>query len=569
MTSKLIPAGPRIRNPLPQRPLAVATALAALMAAALAGGTASAQAAPGALDPTFGSGGVVLTGLGSVQLEELEVQPDGKLVSLDSGFDPQLYQRVQRFLPDGTPDTSFGGDGVAEPLVAPGFWTHGLTLQPDGKVVVIGYSADDLAIARLMPDGDLDPSFDGDSGNGNGIVHTPLTPAFDEPEAVAVDKQGRIVFAGTSGADDVAIVRYLPDGKLDKSLAGDGTLLDPTPAGEEVQALAVQGDGLLVAGRQAGDTFVARYTEQGAVDSGFAQAGRRIVDAGNGTPDSPESVAVQADGTIVLGINASGPVSNPPDRIVALTPAGDPDTSFANGGSVPFDGYLDELRLAGDDKIVVAGTGQLYDDSAFAVERLNADGSPDSSFGGGALVVGRVLPADYCYAQQVAIAPDGKIVLGGLTYNSQVEDQMVAIARYQVDPDPQPAAEPPEATPQPPAPLALSGLRVTRRNFVVARRSTPAVGQAQAARTRKPGTAFVFNLNRAATVSISVKRLRRGAKVVKLKRTSRAGGNRVRFTGRVGRRTLRPGRYRATLTALDATGARSPARAVTFRIVRR
>ena len=86
---------------------------------------------------------------------------------------------------------------------------------------------------------------------------------------------------------------------------------------------------------------------------------------------------------------------------------------------------------------------------------------------------------------------------------------------------------------------------------------------------RKRGTAFVFTLNRAATVSISIKRLRRGAKVVKLKRTSQAGGNRVRFTGRVGRRTLRPGRYRATLTAVDATGARSQARAVTFRIVRR
>ncbi|HEX6582428.1 MAG TPA: hypothetical protein VF056_02415 [Thermoleophilaceae bacterium] len=569
MTSKLIPARPRICNLLPHRLVAVATALAALTAAALAGGTAAAQAAPGALDPTFGSGGVVLTDLGISTVEGVEVQPDGRVLALNSGFDPQLYQRVERYLPDGTPDISFGGDGIAEPLVSPGFWTHGFTLQPDGKIVVIGYSAGDLAIARLMPNGDLDSSFDGDALTGNGIVHTFLTPKFDEPEAVAVDKQGRIVFAATSGDDDVVIVRYLSDGKLDTTLAGDGTLVDPTPAFEEVQALAVQDDGLLVAGIKGDDSFVARYTEQGAVDTGFAQAGRRIVDVGSGQPDTPESLLVQSDGTILLGARVGGPVSNPVDRIVALTPAGAPDTSFGNGGSAPFDGNLNEVRLTGDDKVVFTGSALLDDDGAFAVGRLNADGTPDSSFGGGAPVLKRVLPGQTCYAEHLAIAPDGKIVLAGQTYNADIQDYMVAMLRYQVDPDPQPAAEPPAATPEPPAPLALSGLRVTRRSFVVARRSTPAVGQAQAARMRKPGTAFVFTLNRAATVRISIKRLRRGAKVVKLKRTSGAGGNRVRFTGRVGRRTLRPGRYRATLTAVDATGAKSQARAVAFRIVRR
>ena len=155
MTSKLIPARPRICNLLPQRPLAVATALAAAMAAALAGGTAAAQAAPGALDPTFGSGGVVLSDLGVSTVEGVEVQPDGKVLALNSGFDPQLYQRVERYLPDGTPDTSFGGDGIAEPLVSPGFWTHGFTLQPDGKIVVIGYcrrrSGDRSADAERRP----------------------------------------------------------------------------------------------------------------------------------------------------------------------------------------------------------------------------------------------------------------------------------------------------------------------------------------------------------------------------------------------------------------------------------
>ena len=60
-------------------------------------------------------------------------------------------------------------------------------------------------------------------------------------------------------------------------------------------------------------------------------------------------------------------------------------------------------------------------------------------------------------------------------------------------------------------------------------------------RTLRRGTAFVYSLNLAARVTIRVKRLRTKAKPVKLVRTSAAGRNRVRFTGRVRGRALRPG----------------------------
>jgi uncharacterized delta-60 repeat protein len=557
---------------IPRR--SVATVLATLAVAALTGGAAAAEAAPGAPDPTFANGGTLLTDAGSVMVEAIKVQPDGKLVVLDSGFDPVLFQRVRRFLPDGTPDPSFDGDGVAEPLVAPGFWTGELALQPDGKIVIAGYSADDYAVARLMPDGSLDPSFDGDTGNGNGIVHTTLTPSFDQPEDVAVDSQGRIVVAGTTGTDDVGIARYLPDGKLDKSLAGDGTLIDVTPSVEDVSSLAAVEGGLVVAGGVGHDSFVYRYTEQGNVDTAFAQLGHKVADYGAGEPDWPGSLALQSDGTIVLGISMYGPTSDPPDKVVALTPSGQADTGFAGTGSFSASAGINSVATAGDDKIVVGGYAELDGDYAFWVERRNADGTPDAGFGGGAPVQTRVLAADACYLDHVAIAPDGKIYAGGLTYNSELEDQMLAVVRYQVDPDPQPVvgggvAGGTAAPPVPPlGPLALSGVKVTNRTFTVARRSTPAVGQAQAAGLRRRGTSFVFRLNRAGTVTIRVKRLRRRGRVVKLTRSSRAGGNRVRFSGRVGRWTLRPGRYRATLTAVDQSGSRSKASAVTFRIVR-
>jgi uncharacterized delta-60 repeat protein len=551
----------------------MAIALAAA-AGALTCGAAAAQAAPGALDPSFGSGGSVLVDPGTVMVEGAKVQSDGKLVTLDSGFDPFLYQRVRRFMPDGSPDPSFGGgDGVAEPLVAPDFWTGSFTLQPDGKIVITGYSADEYAVARLMPDGELDPSFDGDSGTGNGIVKTPMTPGFDQPAGVAVDQQGRIVVAGTTGGDDVGVARYLSDGKLDKSLAGDGTLIDLTPTVEDVMALAIVDGGLLVAGGNGNyDSFVYRYTDSGGLDPGFSQLGRRVVDYGVGTPDRAATLGVQSNGTIIVGLRIDGPTSNPPDSVVALTPGGAADTGFADAGSFSVDDAgVNSVAVAGDDKIVVGGYGEFEGDSAFWIERRNADGTPDTGFAGGAPVHTRVLPGEACYVDHVAVAPDGKIYAAGETYNNAIEADMLAIVRYQVDPDPPPVAGdtgPVGATAPPLAPLALSGLKVTRRSFAVARRSTPAVGQAQAAALSRRGTAFLFQLNRAGTVTIRIKRLHHRSRVVKLTRSSRAGGNRVRFSGRVGRRTLRPGRYRATLTAVDQAGNRSKASAARFRIVR-
>jgi uncharacterized delta-60 repeat protein len=535
------------------------TLAAAVAAMALAGGASAAEAATGALDPTFGSSGVVVTDPGLSQLHGLEVQQDGKVLALDSGSDSASFQRVRRFMPDGQPDSSFSGDGVVDQLVSPSFWVRALGLQPDGKILVAGYdSAQDFVVARLRTDGSLDPEFDGDSGTGNGIVHTPMTPYFDDPKSVIVDNQGRIVVAGTAGSD-IGIARYMADGKLDKSLAGDGTLVEVTPAKEYVGGIAAVDDGLVVAGQTGSDTFVARYTEQGAPASGFGTLGRKVIDAAPGDQDGAYGLGVQSDGTIVLGVE----VYSSANRLVALTPGGAPDSSFAGGGSVPVDSVINSLALAADDKIVAAGYGTFEGEYAQSILRRNADGTPDPDFGGGATVMNRPPPGiAYDTADFVAVAPDGQLVLGGLGYDPNQQTQKLVLARYQAAPDApsSPAGDPTTpgtatqtaATAQP-APLALSGLTVTKRRFVAA---------------RKRGTAFLFKLNRPARVTIRIKRLHRKATVVRLKRSSRAGGNRVRFSGRVKHHALRPARYRATVRAVDAAGNASNAQTVTFRIVR-
>ncbi len=145
----------------------------------------------------------------------------------------------------------------------------------------------------------------------------------------------------------------------------------------------------------------------------------------------------------------------------------------------------------------------------------------------------------------------------------------------------------------------VSGYRLTNSTFVVGGGRTPTVGVAAkvSRRTRKPkphkqGTTFKYTLSEAATVKIVVterfpgrrhgrrcvaptRRLRNARRctriIVKgtLTRTSAAGANTVAFSGRIGSKPLRPGRYQATLTATNSANDTSKRQTVNFRIVNR
>jgi hypothetical protein len=131
----------------------------------------------------------------------------------------------------------------------------------------------------------------------------------------------------------------------------------------------------------------------------------------------------------------------------------------------------------------------------------------------------------------------------------------------------------------------LSRFSITHRVFAVAHAATPV-----SARVR--GTVFRFVLSEQAAVKITIKRALPGRKVGRhcgtpnarnrhrhactrfvsagtLRRgTERPGTDRVKFSGRIGRRALKPGRYSAAITATDPSGNASKPRSVSFRIIR-
>ncbi len=115
-----------------------------------------------------------------------------------------------------------------------------------------------------------------------------------------------------------------------------------------------------------------------------------------------------------------------------------------------------------------------------------------------------------------------------------------------------------------PAAPALSGLQLSRTRFAVGRARTAKVARARS------GTVVRFSLDRAATVKLTVQRRAHGrwVRAGVLRRSAVAGANRVRFSGRIGRRALRPGRHRIVARARDAAGRTSAPRRVRFRIAR-
>jgi hypothetical protein len=136
-------------------------------------------------------------------------------------------------------------------------------------------------------------------------------------------------------------------------------------------------------------------------------------------------------------------------------------------------------------------------------------------------------------------------------------------------------------------PPTVTGYGITKRKFVVGPKATDITGVAAAKRT---GTAFTYALSEAATARIQIRQTLRGrvkkgkcvpgsrklrkakrctrTKVMgALTRTSRAGANRVEFTGRIGKKALKRGAYQASLVATDAAGNGSATHTVAFKVV--
>jgi uncharacterized delta-60 repeat protein len=200
----------------------------------------------GSLDAGFGAGGLVTNDVtpNFDSAFDVVVEPSGAILvgglsSAGLGTSPVLV----RYDAAGALDASFGSGGVAPQTLPPGGQIWGIALQADGKILVSGVGA--LAVARLDDTGALDPTF----GEGGAIEYPGIAPvgfAYD----IAVQPNGSIVLAGSVNGipdRDFIVARVLPNGRIDPTFAGGkGALLDINGGDNVGQGLAIQPDGNIV-----------------------------------------------------------------------------------------------------------------------------------------------------------------------------------------------------------------------------------------------------------------------------------------------------------------------------------
>ena len=418
---------------------ALALPLAILLVLALMAEQSAAQ--PGDLDASFGSGGKVTTTFNFGGARATALQRDGKIVvaGQDDSYNTDPIA-LARYNADGSLDTSFGNGGRVTTIVRRYDSAHGIAIQADGRIVVAGEACIygpicDFVVVRYAPNGSLDTSFDGD-----GIKIIDMGGAYDTANDLAIQPDGKIVIVGASGTSYTArnyafaVVRLNSDGSFDTSFDGDGKVITSLGSFSDfgAAAVALQPDGKIIAAGQSGsgnsasaDFALVRYNSDGSLDASFDGDGKVFTDLGN-SYDGAADVAVQADGKIV----ATGGY-NSRLAVVRYNTNGSLDASFDGDGIVTgYGGYCVAIQSNG--KIVVAGGGGGGHGRDFLLERLNPNGSLDTSFGGGIVTTSfddGSNPSSYGGANGIAIQPDGKIIAAGF-WGEDGEYEFFAIARY-------------------------------------------------------------------------------------------------------------------------------------------
>jgi uncharacterized delta-60 repeat protein len=321
----------------------------------------------GSLDTTFNKTGSITIKSGSYDFPKtVALQPDGKILigggaQTHNGTAESLVARVN---PNGTLDTTFGNSRGLELLTNVG-QVHGLAVLTDpahpGTVTGIVAAARapgdtqgaSYGVYKLTPAGVPDTTF------GSGGVATLAGLTGGQVLSVAVAPSGEIYLAGyvhlsgmTAGADG-CVAAVTPTGALDRTFGGGAgyVLADPTGSHESAfYDLAIQtltgsgsttGSRLVTAGYDidaAGysDGFVSAYTLGGTLDTTFGSGGSFTYANPPGQYSYFNSLALEADGSIVLGGTQSYPTNGNLSREMLLghlTAAGAADTSFGPSGT--------------------------------------------------------------------------------------------------------------------------------------------------------------------------------------------------------------------------------------------
>jgi uncharacterized delta-60 repeat protein len=400
---------------------------------ALAGGSG--------LDPSFGTGGKVRTNFGaSMAPGAAALQPDGKIVVVGAADNFEVATQVfgvVRYLTDGRLDPAFGNGGsvitaFTDFINVP----NAVAIQPDGKIVVAGEteSADgsisEFALARFNPDGSLDASFGSGGKVTTEFFAAPFGGVREVADVILVQPDNKIIVAGVAiqGARqpaNTALARYNPNGTLDPTFGNNGRVA--VRAISTISALALLANGQILALNNVGG--IAQFDSRGNLAASVT-SGTIIASAHSGRS------AFEPNGRFVIagGARGSGGRRDIDVTAISFNPTGSIDHTF---NSPIFDFGLEDIQFANlaqaiaiapNGQIVVGGISFTNSVSVFGLARLNTNGSLDSSFGSQGKLTTEFLGIDQVSA--ILVQPDGKIIAIGQTFDSNTRQADLVLARY-------------------------------------------------------------------------------------------------------------------------------------------
>jgi uncharacterized delta-60 repeat protein len=355
-------------------------------------------------DGTRDTSNIFGSGFGS-SVSSILVRSNGKILlgGEFTAYQGTSTQRITKLSSDANIDTSFIVDAGFNSTV------NAIAIQPDGKIIAVGnfttYRGVSVnRIVRLNTDGTRDTSFS--VGTGFSSV----------TRSIAIQSDGKILVGGTySTYQSVSanfIVRINTDGTRDTSFA-IGTGFNST-----VSAVSIQPDGKILAGgdfttyQSVSVNRIARLNTDGTRDTSFS--------VGTGFNGSALVIAVQFNGTILVGGGFTTYDGVSANRIIGLNTNGTRDTSFDIGAG--FSSNIVAIAIQPDGKILCGGGFGTYQGfSSPYIIRLNMDGSRDTSF---------VVSTGFNNVTlSILIQTDGKILIGGsfTTYRGVSAERIIRL----------------------------------------------------------------------------------------------------------------------------------------------
>ena len=268
-----------------------------------------------------------------------------------------------------------------------------MAMTPDGAIVTAGGTFSAFVMARFTPDGDLDTGF----GARERCPDRRRPPSQQESLGVAIQADGKIVLAGYT-ASGVGVARFLPDGQPDESF-GTGGAVTAIATGQALDVAlqprpdVLAGIATVDRGDDFGDLFVTRLLEDGSPDPSFDLSSQVFTDV-LGQANQAQNVRIQPDGMIVVSGSSPNPGSDgvgidDHTDLARYQPGGLLDPGFGDGGTVRLDAFVGAgLAIQPDGRLVLVGTADTTPPTSppgtftdIAVMRLNPDGTPDETFG--------------------------------------------------------------------------------------------------------------------------------------------------------------------------------------------